>query len=433
MISLGASSDPTGKLGPEPWLTDPATLRVINALRADGDDVRFVGGCVRDAIAKRPVKDIDIGTPSKPDRIIELLAKAGIKSVPTGLKHGTVTAVTDGRTFEVTTLRRDIETDGRRAVVAFTDDWIVDSSRRDFTINALSATVDGDVYDYHDGIPDLAHGRIRFIGRAEDRVTEDYLRIMRYFRFYAALGRPPYDEAAFHACRKHADGLESIAAERIREELLKLLRAHDPSDALIMMRDAHVLEVVLPEATEIGTLRTAAWLAERGVVIDGLKPDPLRRLGALLKPGTDAAAIGTRLKLSNVEQVRLIKMLELVPALAEPASDAATRRLMHARGAEAVADAGIIAWAKRLADVGKLSSTESAARRSQLEIAFAWQPPALPVTGKDAEAMGLGRGPQIGETLRAIEDWWAEGDFKADRDACLAAMEKIIKRLRDKT
>ncbi len=426
MISLNASRGPTGKLNPEPWLEEECTVTVMKALSAGGADVRFVGGCVRDAIAKRPVNDIDIGTPEPPDVVTRRLEAAGIKAVPTGVEHGTVTAVFEGKSFEITTLRKDVETDGRRAVIAYTDDWIVDSSRRDFTINALSATRDGDVYDYHDGIADLAHGRIRFIGRAEDRVQEDYLRILRYFRFFAHFGRPPYDDSAFNACRRFAEHLSGISAERIRHEILRTLAANEPEDAFIMMRDSHVLEAILPEATEIGTLRAAAWLASRGVIIDGLKPHPLRRLGAVLSPKCDGIGVAGRLKLSRKEANRLIAMKKFAPLFIVPDGIGDVQSRIRKLGNETVADALILAWAARLADQAKLPHDETVLRRESLEMAFAWVPPELPIGGDDVKARGIPTGPGVGTLLRKVEDWWADGGFHADRDACLKQLDDII-------
>jgi len=426
VISLGATADPTGKLSPEPWLTDVATTSVMDALCAGNADVRFVGGCVRDAIIKKPVSDIDIGTPEPPDQVIDRLNAAQIKVVPTGIDHGTVTAVCHGKAFEITTLRCDLDTDGRRAVVAYTDDWIVDSSRRDFTFNALSANRDGDVFDYHDGLSDLAHGRVRFVGRADERVEEDYLRILRFFRFFAHYGRHPYNTAAFNACRKHAQHLSKVSAERISHEILKTLIATDPTDAFAMMRDAHVLECVLPEATAFGTLRAASWLAQRGIVIDGLKPDSIRRLGAVISPNADVGAIAKRLKLSNRERKRLVAMTRLAPEMSAISDVKTTHKLIHEHGNDAVADAGILAWAARLAEHGRLSPDETAARRAQLEAASAWTPPAFPIGGDDARALGIAPGPDIGVVLRSVEDWWADGDFQAGRDACLSQLKNQI-------
>jgi len=431
MISMNATQDPTGKLGPEPWIAAPETARVMDALKTNDADVRFVGGCVRDAIAKRPVKDIDIATPDTPETVIEFLRAADIRSEPTGIEHGTITAICGNRTFEITTLRKDVETFGRRAVVAFTDDWIVDSSRRDFTINAMSANTDGDVYDYHNGIKDLAHGQIHFIGNAEDRVAEDYLRILRYFRFYGHYGRPPIDQSAFLACRKFAEKLSEISVERIRDEILKIVMALDAADVFLLMREAHVLDVILSNATDIGRLRAASWLATRGLVIDGMKPDPIRRLGAVLDPESDVSMMSSRLRLSNRESYRLSKMAELAPSLDTPLDEAATRKLIHSEGAESIQDATILAWASRLAEVARLPTEETAARLRQLEVAFSWHAPELPISGVDAQTMGLLRGPKIGRVLRAVENWWAEGDFKADRNACLEKLKIEISKILD--
>lgn len=428
---MTATQDPTGKLGPEPWIIAPSTMRVMDALTVKGADVRFVGGCVRDAIAKRPIKDIDIATPDEPTKVIELLRAAGIRSEPTGIDHGTVTAICDGATFEITTLRKDVETHGRRAVVAFTDDWIVDSSRRDFTINAMSANRDGDVFDYHNGIKDLAYGHIRFIGSADARISEDYLRIMRFFRFYGHYGRPACDQSAFQACRKYAEKLSDISSERIRDELLKIIMASDAADIFVLMREAHVLDVILPDATAIGRLRAAGWLTDRGLIIDGMKPDPIRQLGAVLGPTSDVSMMSSRLRLSNRESHRLSNMAELAPQFANTMDEFAIRKLIHSHGAEAVQDAAILAWASRLAEVARLPADETAARLKQLEMAFSWTAPELPVKGADAQTLGLTRGPKIGRMLKAVEDWWAEGDFKADRDACLEKLKTEISQISD--
>ena len=251
MVSLKATFGPTGKLSPQPWLTAPETLAVVEALTADGAEVRFVGGCVRDAMAHQQVEDIDIGTPDKPEAIIGLLEKADIKALPTGIEHGTITAIVGDRKFEITTLRRDVETDGRRAKVAYTDDWMIDSERRDLTINALSATPNGDVYDPQDGIGDLAHGNIRFVGLAADRIEEDVLRLLRFFRFYGLFGRPPPNQDAMAACRHHADKLPGLSGERLRDEMFKILLVPDPADIAVLMRGIGIFDHILPEAGDV--------------------------------------------------------------------------------------------------------------------------------------------------------------------------------------
>ncbi|MEE8534186.1 MAG: CCA tRNA nucleotidyltransferase, partial [Alphaproteobacteria bacterium] len=232
----------------------PATRAVVDALTADSAEVRFVGGCVRDAVAGRKVTDVDIATPDPPETVTRLLEAAGIRVVPTGIAHGTVTAVIRHRHFEITTLRRDVETYGRRAKVAFTDDWTADAARRDFTINALFCDPDGTLYDPFGGIDDLDAGRVRFVGDAVKRIKEDVLRLLRFFRFYAHYGRPPPDAEALAACRAMARALPGLSGERVSAELLRLLAAPDPAAVLALMIEAEVLAFVLPEVAGLDAL-----------------------------------------------------------------------------------------------------------------------------------------------------------------------------------
>ncbi|MBX6323955.1 MAG: CCA tRNA nucleotidyltransferase, partial [Rhodospirillaceae bacterium] len=252
-------------------MTAPATRAVLAAVTADGAEARFVGGCVRDALLSRPVGDVDIATPEPPERVLALLARAGIKAIPTGIDHGTVTAVKDGTPFEITTLRRDVETYGRRAKVAFSDSWREDAARRDFTMNALSCTPDGRVFDYFGGLADLEARRVRFVGDAATRIREDVLRLLRFFRFYAHYGSPPPDGEALAACRELAPLLPTLSAERVRAEVLRLLAAPDPCPALALMRDNGILDRVLPAAAGLDRLR--------GLVILGATEEAGRAAG----------------------------------------------------------------------------------------------------------------------------------------------------------
>jgi poly(A) polymerase len=395
---------------PQPWMTSPKTRAVLDALAGGGVGVRFVGGCVRDAVIGRDISDIDLATDAPPERVMELLKEAGLKVIPTGLAHGTVTAVSGGAPYEITTLRHDVETDGRRAVVVFTDDWEADAARRDFTMNALSLEAGGLLHDPFGGIADLRAGRVRFVGDPHQRLTEDVLRLLRFFRFHAHYGKPPPDGEALAACREMAHMLPRLSAERVRVELLKLLAAPDPTPVVRLMRDEGVLDYFLAQATAIDRL-------DRMVAIEsglGLC-DPLRRLAALLPVDGDTARhLAQGLRLSNSERARLAAMAEpgidLSPALDGPAR----RRALYAIGAEAWPDLVLIAW-----DVGH-DGTDDEGWRALFSETQEWERPKFPLTGRDAKRLGVEEGAAVGELLRAAEAWWIEGDFRADREDCLA-------------
>jgi len=301
---------PAGRIDLPDRMRDPAAARLFAALDAAGIAARFVGGCVRDAVLGRGIGDIDVAVTKPPEMVLLALRSAKLKAIPTGLKHGTVTAIVDGRTFELTTLRRDVETDGRHAVVAFTDDWLEDASRRDFTFNALYADRDGTLYDPFEGRADLAQHKVRFIGDPDQRIAEDRLRVLRFFRFHALYGAPPLDGPSYDACARHASALGNLSGERVAKEVLRLLSAADPADAIEAMADAGALDHWLPEYD--GTTRLRALIARETA------PDGLRRLAAVLEGDADATAIGKRLKLSTQQALRLEIMLAAEPAMAPP-------------------------------------------------------------------------------------------------------------------
>lgn len=398
---------PAGRLPSATWMDDGPARRLFAALGAAGIATRFVGGCVRNAVLGRPADDIDLAVDRSPEAVTAALEAAGIKTIPTGVRHGTVTAIADGRVFELTTLRRDVETDGRRAVVAFTDDWLEDAARRDFTFNALYADPDGTLYDPFDGRADLAAGRVRFIGDPDRRIAEDRLRVLRFFRFHAWYGRPPLDGPGFDACRRNAATLGALSAERVARELLRLLEAPAPADALEAMVEAGALDRWLPEYA--GTARLRALIAREPA------PDRLRRLAAILPPDADATAIGKRLRLSTQDSLRLDVMLAREPALDLSGGPRAWR-------------AGIYRLGNRLyIDRLLLAAGAPGDWRAALALAESWTPPELPVSGGDALKMGLAPGPRIGALISAVEDWWVAGDFAADRAACLAELQRRAK------
>ncbi len=416
--------EPVGELPPQDWLDAAETKAVMQALSAQGASPRFVGGCVRDALARRPVTDVDIATPDAPERVMELLADAGLRAIPTGIEHGTVTAVVNGKSFEITTLRRDVETDGRHAKVQFTDDWIADASRRDFTINALSCRADRQVYDPFGGIADLADGRIVFVGDAMKRIDEDVLRLLRYFRFFAHFGLPPADISAINACRSRAGRLSELSGERIAAELMKLLAAADPLPALVLMQGNGVLAELLPDAADLGRVRALTFLESRGVRRPGIAVDPLRRLAALLKPDAEhAAAVAGRLRLSNAQTERLIALAapEILPdRKMEPPQQ---RRLLYQLGAERFRDLTLLSWAHVRADEGYPPSGDNARWMAMLDLIDDWAIPDFPVRGDDVLALGVPAGPEVGRRLDAVRAWWEEQDFRPDRAELLERLK----------
>lgn len=396
----------------QPWMESSETRAVLDALVSGGVGVRFVGGCVRDAMAGRNISDIDLATGAQPERVVELIEAAGLKAVPTGMAHGTVTAVSAGRPYEITTLRRDVDTDGRHAVVAFTDDWEADAARRDFTMNAMSLEPDGMLHDPFGGVADLRAGHVRFVGDADQRIAEDVLRLLRFFRFYAHYGTPPPDPDALRACREMAHLLPRLSAERVRVELLKLLAAPNPAPVVRLMRTESVLEHFLDQATGTDRLeRLTAIETELGL------PDPLRRLAALLPVDADTARhLAQGLRLSNIERDRLIAMAkhEFTPS---PALDAAARRnMLYRAGAEAWPDLVLIAWT----DGG--AGPDDAPWRDLLAAADGWVRPDFPIAGTDVKRLGVAQGAAVGNLLRDVEAWWIAGDFAAGRDECLARL-----------
>ena len=407
--------EPAGRIEPQPWMAAEPTRAVIRALTAAGDEARFVGGCVRDAVLGRAVHDVDIATPVPPGRVVRLLEAAGLRALPTGLDHGTVTAVTGGRHFEITTLRRDVETDGRHAKVAFTDDWAADAARRDFTINALYCDPDGTLFDPVGGLADLRRGRVRFVGDPDRRIAEDGLRILRFFRFYAHYGRPPIDGAGLAACRDRAGMLDRLSGERVRDELLRLLAAPEPGPVAALMAEAGVLARVLPEAGDERRLAALAAIeAELG------ERDPLRRLAALLATdGPGAARSAARLRLANRDRDRLVALAEPTePPIAPDMGDRDRRRALYRWGVGLFRDRVLLAWAAE-------RSPDTAGYRRLLRAADEWRRPELPVRGADVVALGIPPGPEVGRLLARLEGWWEAGDYRADRAAALAELARL--------
>ncbi|EKV26612.1 tRNA nucleotidyltransferase [Caenispirillum salinarum AK4] len=427
---LGQERAPVGQLHPQDWMQDARTRAVVRALTAGGAEVRFVGGCVRDALLHKAIKDIDIATQETPEVVIQRLQDAGLKAVPTGLEHGTVTAVADGLSIEVTTLRRDVKTDGRHAEVAFTTDFREDAARRDFTMNALSATPDGAVFDYFDGLSDLAARVVRFVGRPHERIREDYLRILRFFRFHAHYGEGAAQAEALRACRANAAGLDHLSGERVRDELLKILDAPDPARVLVEMRGETVLDRILPEAAHFDSLRVLSWLETSGLRRPGVEPDALRRLAALVAVDHDGArALAERLKLSNADRDRLAALA--APRTDDPEPDPAAddhglRVQTYRLGPERLRDRALILWAGERAGTGRLDSARTARWMRLMDVALDWTPPSPPVRGRDILNLGVPPGPRVGDLVRTAEDAWIDSDFRADRQSLLQTLRSRL-------
>ncbi|MDD5585371.1 MAG: CCA tRNA nucleotidyltransferase [Alphaproteobacteria bacterium] len=406
----------TERLDPhkQPWMTAHGARAILDAIASAGGDARFVGGAVRDALLGRETGDVDLAVNLPPDRVMKALKKAGIMVVPTGLDHGTVTAVADHKGYEVTTLRYDVETFGRRARVAFTDNWKADASRRDFTMNALYADGLGKIYDYFDGLKDLKAGRVRFIGKADDRIHEDVLRILRFFRFYAWYGRGAADKEALRACKKLAPLLPQLSAERVWKELAKLLLAADPVPALRLMMKSGVLTHVLPEAKNVERIARLVEL-ER---IYAAKAGSVRRLAALIGPDDAAAkSVARRLKFSLHDAGNLAALARVVRELPGHTRPGDLRRLMYEESAQAVRD-GLLLLA---------ASGDGRDLKSAIKTVKAWEAPLFPVQGRDIVKLGVPAGPRVGKILRAVETWWQENDFRPARDACLAEAKRCAK------
>lgn len=372
------------------WRNRAGLDQLVEAL----GDARFVGGSVRDTLLGLPVSDIDLATPLSPATVVERLKAAQIRAVPTGIEHGTITAILESGPVEVTTLRRDVSTDGRRATVAFTDDWREDAARRDFTMNALYADpLTGEIFDYFEGLADLEARHVRFIGDPLRRIAEDHLRILRFFRFLARFGDRA-DPAGLEACTARAKDLMALSRERIRDELLKLLVAKDAVRVVRLMIERGIFEPVLPEIVSADLLaHTAAREAAAGIV-----PDPIRRLVAVLpRDGAVADQIGARLKLSNAERKRL------VAAMGEATE--APKPLAYRLGRDTALDRLLLSDR----DIGEIEQVRS------------WEAPRLPMTGGALVARGLAKGPDVARALRAVEDRWiAEGFPDEERVAALA-------------
>ena len=383
------------------WLSEPGLQQIFAVIAAAGGEARVAGGAVRNALFKIPVADIDVAATLPPTRVMEACKAAGMGVHPTGIEHGTVTVVAQHRPYEVTTLRHDVETDGRRARVAFHEDWAGDAARRDFTMNALYCDARGKIYDFTDGYKDILRKRIIFVGSPAKRIEEDYLRILRFFRFHARFGKGAPDRAGLAACKRYAKGLDGLSAERIRQETMKLIAAPGAVATLKIMARDGILKHVIPY--------TEQWR-----VLGRLPSDPVLRLAVL---AAEPLTLKERLRLSNYDANRIETALSAVAPSAE-LRPREQRMVLYRMGANVWRDAVNLAWARSKAPLG------DGKWKRLLGLAGRWPIPAFSVNGQDLIGVGVEPGPEMGALLRRLEDWWIQADFKPDREALLKQIEE---------
>ncbi|HRE60891.1 MAG TPA: CCA tRNA nucleotidyltransferase [Micropepsaceae bacterium] len=407
----------SGSIKGAPFLTAPESQRVMTALMQNGGDARFVGGAVRNCVMGIPVTDIDIATPLLPEEVVRRLQAGGMAAHPTGIDHGTITAVANHKTFEITTLRKDVTTDGRRATVAFTADWKDDASRRDFTMNALYADIDGNVTDYFGGVDDARAGRVRFIGDAGTRLAEDHLRILRFFRFHAWYGKGELDETGLAACVRAKEKIDALSGERIHKEILRLLEADDPVKVMRVMAATGIIAHVLPGPLEFAR-GTRLVEIERDQLFTC---DPLLRLGAFLGGGArQIDELAARLKFSNAERGRLLDMQIANPRIVPYLSMREVRRALYRIGQQAFKDLCMLRWAE---DPRERNAPQW---RALIAMADSWQKPVMPLTGHDAMNAGVPPGPEVGRVLAEVEEWWIDSDFTDDPFSLIERLKAVV-------
>jgi poly(A) polymerase len=413
-------SEPPALLKDAAWLREGALARLLDVLGRDGEEARVVGGAVRNALLGEPISEFDIATTAVPQEVIRRATAAGFRPVPTGIEHGTITVVIGRRPFEVTTLREAVETCGRHASVRFGRDWRADAQRRDFTMNALSAGADGVVFDYVGGLADLNARRVRFIGDANKRIAEDYLRILRFFRFHAAYGHGLPDAAGLAACIAARAGLGQLSRERVRMELLKLLLARHATPALAAMAESGLLVPVLGGVPDLAGFQNMAKVETAA----GVQADPVQRLGALgARIAEDAERLWQRLRLSNVEHERLASMAESWWRIS-PTDEKGARALLYRLGPERFVDRVLLAWARSPA------TAHDPAWRALAALPEHWTAPVFPLKAADFIKRGVPQGPALGAALHEAEAAWIAADFPADREAIAAIAAAAVAEVR---
>jgi poly(A) polymerase len=404
-------------LGDPGWLVRGEAAQLLAVLDSQDEQARIVGGAVRNALLSLPVREIDIATTALPDEVVRRVENAGWKAVPTGIEHGTVTVLMAGKPFEVTTLRRDVETYGRKAKVVFGRDWIADAERRDFTINALSLSRDSKVHDYVGGLADLSARRVRFIGDPAKRIAEDYLRILRFFRFHAWYGEGAPDARGLHACIAERAGIETLSRERIRTELLKVMVAPHAARSLALMSETGLLDSVLGGVALLASFENIVKLE----AVLGFKTDAVRRLAGLgVWVREDGERLAERLRLSNADSDRLTG-LERWWRISPAAGKKFARALLYQIGRQHFADQVLVAWSRSEA------RTADPAWRELADMPQTWTVPLFPLKAANFIQRGVAAGPRLGEAMRAAEEDWIAADFPGEQEAIEAIADRAVR------
>jgi poly(A) polymerase len=407
---------PSGDKLIAPWLRDPRLVAVFNALSAESGQSRVVGGCVRNSLINEPVGDIDIATTHRPEAVVKMLEAAKLKAVPTGIEHGTITAISDSRGYEITTLRRDVSTDGRRAVIAYSDNWTEDANRRDFTMNAIYADLDGTLFDPTGGLTDLGARRVRFIGDAAQRIAEDYLRVLRFFRIHAWYGKGELDGDGLRASAAAKDQLKRLSAERIQKEMLRLVEAPYPVEVMRVMAATGILGEVLPG--ELAFDRFARLVEiERDQLFTS---EPVLRLASLVTSADAARALAKAWRLSNGNAARIEEAHTATAKIVSYLSIREVRRLLYRLGPALFKDLVMLRWAED----ARLSNAPQ--WRALLAFADSWQRPQLPLSGHDVMAAGVPPGPLVGKVMAEVEDWWVDTDFTDDKFSLIERLKAVV-------
>lgn len=424
------------KIVPAKFMQDDALQELFTIINNRGGKIKFVGGCIRDLILQRPIKDLDLATDLEPGEIISILDHAQIPCLKAqAFEYGTVTALLDLystnpmiKKVEITSLRKDVETFGRQAQIEHTKSFEEDAQRRDFTINALYADSDGKVYDFVNGYRDLKAKKLLFIGSPDERILEDYLRILRYFRFYATLEEISFDDNALDACARHAEGLLQLSGERIFKELLLILNANNPASVFELMAGEKILDKILEHTPDFELLRNLVWLESKAKInLPKVTVNPIRRLAAIITPTiADAQKTIEKLKLSKIQAQRLLTITTPPFEIFYELEAFQVKKILHNYGAEVFQDLVLLKWAKERTKEGKTDSETIEKWYDLLAMAADWRPMEFGLKGQDVIARGVPEGKMVGEILSVLEEWWQENDFKQGREELLIELDKII-------